>query len=120
MLSDFLAPLEPAALVLAGRRRWELVPVVIQDPVWEQSFPELPGIRLRLAEPGEQKSLDVRLTRREARELKEQNEARLADLLDVFAAARLDPVVLGTSDPRAIEASFLDWAERRVAARGRR
>ena len=96
------------------------MPVVVQDPVWEQSFPDLPGIRLRLAEPGERKSLDVRLTRREARELRERNEARLADLLETFAAARLDPVVLGTSDPRAIETSFLDWAERRVASRGHR
>ena len=120
VLSDFLAPLEPAALVVANWRRWELVPVVVQDPVWEQSFPELPAILLRLAEPAGGKSLDVRLTRREARALRAGNEARLSGLLDAFAAAKLDPVVLGAGEQRAVESSFLDWSERRLALRGRR
>jgi uncharacterized protein (DUF58 family) len=120
VLSDFLAPLEPAALVIANRRRWELVPVVIQDPIWEQSFPELPGVLLRVAEPGAPGSLDVRLMRREARALRAGNEARLSALLDAFAAARLDPVVLGVSEQRAVESSFVGWAEGRLALRGRR
>src|SRR5262245_59219645 len=120
LLSDFLAPLEPATLVVANRRRWELVPVIVQDPVWEQSFPELPGILLRVAEPGGRRTLDVRLTRREARMLRARNEARLSALLDACAAARLDPVVLNAGDQQAVDGSFLDWAERRLALRGRR
>jgi uncharacterized protein (DUF58 family) len=120
VLSDFLAPLDLAAFVVANRRRWEVVPVVVQDPVWEQSFPDLPGILLRLAEPGERGALEVRLTRREARARRTENEARLADLLDAFAGARLDPVLIRTSDQQAVERSFLDWSERRLALRGRR
>src|SRR5262249_52943604 len=101
VVSDFLAPLEPAALVVANRRRWELVPVVVQDTVWEQSFPELPGVLLTLAEPGGRTRLGVRLTRREARALRAANEARLSALVGAFAAARLDPVVLGAGEQRA-------------------
>jgi uncharacterized protein (DUF58 family) len=120
VLSDFLAPPEPAALVVAGRRRWELVPVVVQDPVWEQSFPEVPGVLLRLAEPGHGRPLEVRLTRREVGALRARNEARLAGLLNTFEAAGLDPVLLGASDQQTVERSFLAWAERRLAFRGGR
>ena len=62
----------------------------------------------------------MRLTRRETRALRAANEARLSRLLDAFAAASLDPVVLGAGEQRAVETSFLDWAERRLALRGRR
>ena len=120
VLSDFLAPPERGALVAASRRRWELVPVVVQDPVWEQSFPEVPGILLPLAEPGEAGTLEVRLSRREVRALRARNEARLAQLLRSFAAAGLDPVLLESGEPRAVEQSFLAWAERRLALRSGR
>ena len=39
ILSDFLSPPSEAAWAWIVELPWELVPVVIQDPVWEQSFP---------------------------------------------------------------------------------
>ena len=40
VLSDFLSPPPPDAWLAALAHRWDIVPVVIQDPVWEQSFPD--------------------------------------------------------------------------------
>ena len=41
VLSDFLVPPDGARVAAALEQRWELVPVVIQDPVWERSFPDV-------------------------------------------------------------------------------
>ena len=30
---------------------WDVVPVVVQDPVWERSFPDVGGVTLPLADP---------------------------------------------------------------------
>src|SRR5712691_7409570 len=46
VLSDFLAPPPLEAWLAAAGHHWELVPVVIQDPVWEQSFPQAAGVLL--------------------------------------------------------------------------
>ena len=44
VISDFL-PVPPTELWLAAaEHRWDIVPVVIQDPTWEQSFPDVSGI----------------------------------------------------------------------------
>ena len=45
VVSDFLGALPAAARAPTTAPRWDVVPVVVQDPVWEQSFPELPGRR---------------------------------------------------------------------------
>ena len=36
----------------ALEHRWDIVPVVIQDPTWEQSFPDVNGIVVPLRDPG--------------------------------------------------------------------
>jgi uncharacterized protein (DUF58 family) len=120
VLSDFLAPPEPAEWVVAARRRWELVPVVIQDPVWEQSFPDVGRVVVPLRDPADGRIAEVRLRRREARELKERNESRLRSLLGSFAAIGSEPVLLSSSDPLDVAWAFLAWAERRQALWGRR
>ena len=48
MLSDFLVEPERDDWLWALERRWEVVPVVIQDPVWEQSFPDVGGLVRRV------------------------------------------------------------------------
>ncbi len=44
VLSDFLVQPGRDDWLWALERRWEIVPVVIQDPVWEQSFPDVAGL----------------------------------------------------------------------------
>jgi uncharacterized protein (DUF58 family) len=44
VLSDFLMPFDDQAWIAAIERRWDIVPVVIQDPVWERSFPDVGGV----------------------------------------------------------------------------
>jgi uncharacterized protein (DUF58 family) len=117
MLSDFL-PLPSEEVWLAAlEHRWDLVPVVIQDPVWEQSFPDVSGLVVPLREPGAARRTPVRLTGREVRERRAANEDRLRALVAGLEAIDLDPVLVSTSDRSGILAAFLDWAELR---RGRR
>ena len=68
VISDFLGPpIDESTWLTAAARRWEVVPVVIQDLVWEQSFPADRWARRaaeRSAATGEM--LEARVSRREA------------------------------------------------------
>jgi uncharacterized protein (DUF58 family) len=112
VLSDFLAAPAPAVWQTADALGWDVVPVVLQDPRWEQSFPAASGVALPLAAPDGALRL-VRLTRTEAAERREANERRHAALLRTFAALQLDPVLLSSTDTGEILRAFLRWHERR-------
>ena len=113
VLSDFLGPFSLEKWLRAVANRWDVVPVVIQDPVWEQSFPEVGSLVVPFVEPDSGRVVAVRLRRHEAHEKRHANEERLRALLDRLARLGLDPVLLGTSDPAAVVRTFLAWAERR-------
>ncbi len=117
LLSDFLGRVPPEVVARAAGERWELVPVVIQDAVWEQSFPLLDGIVVPVADPDTGAVRDVRMTTRDARERREANEARLQRLLRIFRRLGHDPVLLDQHAPATVARSFLAWAERRRIAR---
>jgi uncharacterized protein (DUF58 family) len=120
LVSDFLEP-PPAAFWAVGlARRWELVPVVVQDPTWEASFPLLPSLVVPLADPASGNVLGVRLRKSEARAERERRERARAELLSSFAALSLDPVLLDRSDGESVLRAFLEWAERRRRARWQR
>ena len=117
VLSDFL-PLPSEKVWLAAlEHRWDLVPIVIQDPMWEQSFPDVSGIVVPLREPGSRHRLPVRLKPREVELRRAENQDRLEALVAGFEAVDIDPVLISTSDRAGILAAFLDWSELR---RGRR
>jgi uncharacterized protein (DUF58 family) len=118
VLSDFLEPVSRDTWLTAVEHLWDVVPVVIQDPVWEQSFPDVSGIAVPLRDPRTGRVTHVRLTRREVRERKRLHEERLLALLDELALLDLDPVLISSSDPAEVLASFLDWTEFRRARRG--
>jgi Protein of unknown function DUF58 len=113
VLSDFLAP--PAAEMWATvlELPWEIVPVIIQDPTWEQSFPPVSSVVVPLADPSTGALKSVRLSRREAATRKRGNEDRLAQLLESLRGFGLEPLLLATTDRNEIYRSFLTWADLR-------
>ena len=96
VLSDFLVPPDERAWQRALEHRWELVPVLIQDPVWERSFPAIDGLVVPFADPGTGRRRGLRLTRGEAAGRHRANEDRLAVLLGGLRALGLEPVVGGS------------------------
>ena len=112
LVSDFLAPPSEDALGDALARRWDVVPVVVQDARWERSFPEVAGALLPLVDPASGRARAVRLSRREVRQRREANEARFEALLDTFARFGLEPVVLDSDEPGRILAEFQEWSLR--------
>jgi len=117
VISDFLAPPPAESWLDAAARGWDLVPVIVQDPVWEQSFPDIGSVAVPIRDPRSGTTELVRLSRREARDLRERNRERLARLREELVALDLEPVVLGTSDPFDIDRAFVEWAELRRASR---
>jgi uncharacterized protein (DUF58 family) len=120
VLSDFLVPPEEELWLRAVERRWDIVPVVVQDPVWERTFPDVSGTMLPVVLPQTRKMTYVRLSRREAALRKQQNEERYAQLVRTFDLLDLDRVSLETSHPAVILDAFTSWAERRTYLRVRR
>ena len=94
------------------------MPVVIRDPVWEQSFPPVGGVGVPIVDPRSGRVV-ARAPDRAARlrDRRDANEERQRSLLAELAALGLDPVVLGTSDPDAIDRAFIAWAELRKQRR---
>jgi len=118
VLSDFLDPPSRETWLTAVEHLWDVVPVVIQDPVWEQSFPDVSGIVVPIRDPRSGRITHVRLKKKEAASRRRANEERLLALLDELTLLDLDPVLLSSSRPSEILAAFLDWNEFRRARRG--
>lgn len=118
VLSDFLVRPDESAWQETLEHRWELVPVVIQDPVWERSFPDVGGLSVPYADPDSGGVVPVYLTRAEAERLRDEHEARYAELLHVFRTLGIEPVVVDSHDPGAILGAFLRWADLRMMVRG--
>lgn len=119
VISDFVVEADVELWLRAVERRWDLVPVVLQDPTWEQSFPDIGGIAVPVIEPQTGRTTFLRLTKREAVVQRRRNEERWQRLQRFFAGLDLDPVLLTTSDPVAILDAFTGWSEQRQYWRGR-
>jgi uncharacterized protein (DUF58 family) len=119
VISDFLERPSRDDWLLVLERRFEIVPVIVQDPIWEQSFPDVSGVVVPfVAADGSGVSLAA-VTQREARELREVNERRWETLLYGFRALDMDPVIVDSHEPRDVVSSFLRWADQRLFTRGR-
>lgn len=119
VISDFVVEPDIELWLRAVERRWDLVPVVLQDPTWERSFPDISGVALPVVEPQTGRTTFLRLTRREAREQRRHNEERWERLQRFFAGLDLDPVLLTTSDSIEMLDAFTSWSEQRLYWRGR-
>jgi uncharacterized protein (DUF58 family) len=117
VLSDFLVSPPAAVWVSALGRGWDIVPIVIQDPVWEQSFPPVGGVAFPIADPTSGRVRLVRFSARQAALRRARNEQQLRRLLAEFTSLGLDAVLLGTSDPDQIDRAFIAWAESRKQSR---
>ncbi len=117
VVSDFLAPPPAEAWTDALERGWDVVPVVVQDPTWEQSFPEVGRLLVPMADPATGRLRAVRLRDAEAEERRQAHERRLARTLEDFRRLGLEPVVVSASAPEAVFRSFLDWATERQFSR---
>jgi hypothetical protein len=113
VLSDFLVPVPARVWLRMRAQRWDVTPVIVQDPVWEQSFPPVGGVALPIADPASGRVEDVLLTPREARGRADANERRFAELLARFRRLGFDPVLVDADDESEISARFHAWAERR-------
>jgi hypothetical protein len=112
VLSDFLAPPPVEAWASALEHRWDVVPVVIQDPVWEQSFPDVDSLVVPLAGADGRLRL-VRLRRREVERRRHEHERRRAGLLAGFRALGIEPIVVSRSDREHVFRAFVAWADER-------
>ena len=110
LISDFL-PLPPRETWVSMRERpWDVVPIVIQDPTWEQSFPDVSGITIPLRDPRSGRLRPVRLTREEALELRRTNEARRRELVATLELFDIDAIFLSSSTREDVLSEFLLWS----------
>jgi len=118
VLSDFIVPPDLARWQRALENRWELVPVVVQDPVWERSFPDVGGVAVPLADPATGRVAPVYTTRAEAAALRLANELRSEALVRDFRSLGIEPVDVRSHDPVEVLHAFLRWADLRLMWRG--
>jgi uncharacterized protein (DUF58 family) len=118
VLSDFIVPPDLDAWQRALEHRWELVPVIIQDPQWERTFPDVGGISVPYADPARGGVSPIYVTRREAKALRLEHELRYHDLIRGFRSLGLEAVGVETHDLGDMLGAFLRWADLRMMWRG--
>jgi hypothetical protein len=118
VISDFLVPPDLRAWQRALEHRWELVPVVLQDPVWERSFPDVGGMTVPYADPANGRVVPLYLTEREAGALCREHEARWDGLVRDFRSLGIEPVAVHTHHIGEMLGAFLRWADVRQMWRG--
>jgi hypothetical protein len=116
VLSDFIPSHSRDLWLDAVGHCWDVVPVVVQDPSWDRSFPDVAGIVVPLRDPAG-KTVNVRLSRGEVEARRVWNEQRTKELHETFRTLDLDPVTLTSADRSDILAVFLEWAELRRTRR---
>jgi uncharacterized protein (DUF58 family) len=119
VLSDFLVAPSRDEWLRAIERRWEIVPVVIQDPVWEQTFPDVSGAAVRFLDTRTGKPALAALRAREVAARREENEGRRDELLRTLRGLDLEPVLVSSHEARDVSSAFLGWADQRMFTRGR-
>jgi uncharacterized protein (DUF58 family) len=118
VISDFLVPPDLRVWQRALEHRWEIVPVMLQDPVWERSFPEVGGITVPYADPANGRIVPMYLTDREAAALRREHEERWDGLVRDFRSLGIEPVAVHTHDLGEMLGAFLRWADMRQMWRG--
>jgi hypothetical protein len=92
--------------------------VIIQDPLWEQSFPQIDGVLLSLDDARGTAPRRVRLGADEVAAQRAENESRLKEIREHFIRLDLDPVVVSADEEDAVHATLLEWTHARLSSRG--
>jgi len=117
VVSDFIEGTPLATWEWALDRGWDVVPVVTQDPTWEQSFPEIDRVVLPLAD-ADGRVRAVRLEKGESRAWRARHEERLAGFVGGLRSLGIEPVIVSASEREHVFAAFLAWVAERQAAWG--
>ena len=115
VVSDFVAATPNELWAQAVARGWDVVPIIVQDPTWEQSFPEIEGVVVSIGDAQGASSAGLRLSRSEVEERRQLNESRLASRLRDFVQLGLDPIVVDDAAPERVHIALLEWANLRLA-----
>jgi hypothetical protein len=94
------------------------VPVIIQDPLWERTFPDVGGISVPYSDPARGGVSPIYVTRREAAALRREHEQRYDALIRGFRSLGLESVGVDTHDLGDMLGAFLRWADLRMMWRG--
>ncbi len=93
--------------------------MIVQDPIWEQSFPDVSGAAVPFADASTGRVSLAAMREHEAAERREENETRFRELVREFHGLAMDPVVVSSHEHRDVVFSFLSWADQRLLTRGR-
>lgn len=115
--SDFFAAPEPVWWARALAYRWDVVPVIVRDPTWEQSFPLVDGLVVPFVDPQAGRTHAIRLRRGETESRRRANEARLVSLVAEFRALGLEPILIGGDGESDVLQALTAWGETRLAVR---
>lgn len=115
VVSDFLHAPTLETWERALDRGWDIVPVIVQDPVWEQSFPDVDGIGMPLSDDRGRLRI-VRLRRGESRAWRLCHEERLAALVAGMRSLGIEPVIVSSAEPARVFDAFVMWAAEREGA----
>jgi len=111
--SDFMQVPSTQALAMIVDAEWTLVPVIVQDPLWEQSYPEAAGeVALPVYDETGRFRL-LRQSRTEVRERRAANEERLRHLDNLFTSFSFPPIIVSELDPHALGEALRSWNVRR-------
>jgi hypothetical protein len=116
VLSDFIERTAPELWGQAVGHGWDVVPVIVQDPVWEQSFPQIEGVVMSVGDATGGSPRPVRLETREVEERRRSNHDRLELLQRDFVRLGLDPVLISDDTDHAVHAALLEWSQARLGA----
>jgi len=111
--SDFLEVPSERTLAMVVDAEWELVPVVVQDPLWEQSYPEAAGEVALPVLDGAGRFRLLRQSRAEVSERRKAHKARLRRLEELFTVYGFPPIVISAVGPAALAEALRSWNVRR-------
>lgn len=112
VVSDFLAAPALETWERAVDRGWDVVPVVVQDPIWEQSFPDLDRIAMPLVDEAGHLRV-VRLGRGESQVWRARHEERFASLLAGLRSLGIEPVLVSSVEREQVFDAFFSWSTER-------